>query len=1238
MGTSLQSAEFIEERRAELIQRVSLVEPIADVLLERRLIHEEAYSNIRAAPTSQEKMRALLGALSAAAAKGEFLRILEEQDPHLVQELRGQRRGIQDPEDGRTVRESYMEQVRSEFSTVEEYNSLVGEDVRLEERYTKLLMIQTHRKANERMEELCFRGSRFQNVLKKRDSPAFRSTSLENLFDPDPQGNVRRTVILQGQAGIGKSFTALKIMSDWASGKLYSDRFQYVFLLKCRQLNLISKNVSLADLILDCSPNLEPAIPQFLSHPDRILFILDGFDELNLSLDAKEASAHEPNEKCSVEVILSSLLQQKILSKSFLLITTRSSVIERLKKVVKNPQFTEILGFSEEGIEEYIQKFFKNEWQAEQASKYVRGNKNVFTTCFIPVTCWIVCTVLREHFEEGTDTKHALETTTSIFVYFVHIVLKHHCQGSSLPAQEVLQCLGNLAKRGLFQKQILFDQKTVKDTFPEASHIPSSFLNKILLKKMISCQTVYSFMHLSFQEFFTALSYVLCDEEETKANVAELLKDASTIFIFDGWDSWSPVVSTLPFLFGLFNQKTRVFLQEEFNLSLSTAVQSQLQDWLKEQPQPDFMSLQLDARSQSDNVLRCLYEMHSNDLVREVMQSLTSIALSGNSAQRADSWVVSYCLQYCRHIKSLDLSECGFTPKDLEILLYVLPRCESLRLDVRSVGNGGVKILNSALKCQDCRIQTLSLNRSGLTDAAVDDLCSVVHGMTKLIHFRMDFDKLSDDKVEDVFSALGTRQTLSVVKLVMNSITERKASILAHFILSCNSLKEIQFDAYDHSCKCDNDEEDDEYYHVFGPDWDLSITVLRPDLPEPEVNMMVEAVKNSGANFLCGALLGAGFSIQKCRMRITNKRDLCSAVSLQQAVTEMELQLFPSTEEPLSFLQNCHRLETLAYDPYQIDASDEECCYILLSPFDLNDVNVIDEGLEKLLPALSSISSLSTVKLFGEFFTEKRASILNELARSCPNLRTIELQRERTYSPGKVAVWGILHPPSRAAGGHPLLMLLKDYPTLHVNVFHEIMEKAHFVLDKVGFFFEELECKDITDLDLNLRIHQFIDTFVCSESDLSAEKMLHLGAFLQKSTNLETFKLTAGCSVADECVDSLLSLLCTMRCLVDAELPVNHLTAARAASLTALLQSCSRLRTPQVHCDWLSEDGVRVLRDSQRRPDCKLTVTGWRCSRLTNPCSEKEQRGRSCNSRVSLEFCCDSLREKMLEAEGGAAV
>ncbi|XP_036406644.1 NACHT, LRR and PYD domains-containing protein 3-like [Megalops cyprinoides] len=1001
-----------------------------------------------------------------------------------------------------------MELVRSEYSMVEEYNSLVGEDVRLDERYTKLLMIQTHRKVNERMEELCFRGSRFQNVLKKRDSPEFRSTSLANLFDPDPQGNIRRTVILQGQAGMGKSFTALKIMSDWASGKLYSDRFQYIFLLKCRQLNLISKNVSLADLILDCSPSLEPAIPHILSCPDQILFILDGFDELNLSLGAKEPSAHEPNEKCSIEVILSSLLQQKILSKSFLLITTRSNVIERLKKVVKNPQFTEILGFSEKGIEEYVQKFFKNERQAEQACKYVRGSRSVFTTCFIPVTCWIVCTVLREHFEEGTDIKHALETTTSIFVYFVHIVLKHHYQRSSLPAQELLQCLGNLAKRGLFQKQILFDQKAVKDAFPEGSHIPSSFLNKILLKKMISCQTVYSFTHLSFQEFFTALSYVLCDEEEAKANVAEVLKDSSTISILDGWNCWNPVVSTLPFLFGLFNQKTRVFLQEEFNLSISTAVQSQLQDWLKERPQPDVMSLQLDARSQSDNVLHCLYEMHSNDLVREVMQSSTSIALSENSAQRADSWVVSYCLQYCRRIESLDLSECGFTPKDLEILLSVLPRCESLRLDVRSVGNEGVKILNSALKCQDCRIQTLSLNRSGLTDAAVGDLCSAVRGMTKLTCFRMDFDELSDDKVEDVFSALGTRQTLSVVKLVMNSITERKASILAHFILSCNSLKEIQFDAYDHSCKCDGDEEDDPYYHAFGPDWDLSVTMLRPDLPEQEVKMMVEVVENSGANLLCGALLGAGFSIQRCRMRITDKKDLCSAVSLRQTVTEMELQLLPLTEELpqlLSFLQNCHSLETLAYDPRQIYDSDEQTCY-LLSPFDANDVSVIDEGLEKLLPALSSIPSLSTMKLFGEFFTEKRASILNELARSCPNLRNIELQRNSSYSPGKAAVWGILHPPSRSAGGHPLLMLLKDYPTLHVSVFHEIMEKAHFVLDKFGFFFMNLDCKDITDLDLNLRIHQFIDTFVCSESDLSAEKMLHLGAFLQKSTNLKIFK------------------------------------------------------------------------------------------------------------------------------------
>lgn len=79
----------MDKHRAELIQRIIIVMPIADDLLQRCLIHEEVYSNIHATRTSQEQMRLLYEALNSGGVKvkSAFYRILLEQQPQLVQDL-----------------------------------------------------------------------------------------------------------------------------------------------------------------------------------------------------------------------------------------------------------------------------------------------------------------------------------------------------------------------------------------------------------------------------------------------------------------------------------------------------------------------------------------------------------------------------------------------------------------------------------------------------------------------------------------------------------------------------------------------------------------------------------------------------------------------------------------------------------------------------------------------------------------------------------------------------------------------------------------------------------------------------------------------------------------------------------------------------------------------------------------------------------------------------------------------
>uniref|UniRef100_A0A4W4HMU8 CARD domain-containing protein n=1 Tax=Electrophorus electricus TaxID=8005 RepID=A0A4W4HMU8_ELEEL len=79
---------FVDKYRVELIQRVRLVDPIADDL--KPLIGDEKYANIRSSRTSQDKMRVLYSFLSGGATiKEKFYESLLKNELYLVKDLAG---------------------------------------------------------------------------------------------------------------------------------------------------------------------------------------------------------------------------------------------------------------------------------------------------------------------------------------------------------------------------------------------------------------------------------------------------------------------------------------------------------------------------------------------------------------------------------------------------------------------------------------------------------------------------------------------------------------------------------------------------------------------------------------------------------------------------------------------------------------------------------------------------------------------------------------------------------------------------------------------------------------------------------------------------------------------------------------------------------------------------------------------------------------------------------------------
>uniref|UniRef100_A0A672RSK6 NACHT domain-containing protein n=1 Tax=Sinocyclocheilus grahami TaxID=75366 RepID=A0A672RSK6_SINGR len=482
------------------------------------------------------------------------------------------------------------------------------------------------------------------------------SIRIDQLFSPDSDGNKPKTVILSGDSGRGKSFTLQKIMLDWASGELYSENFDVVFLLKCDEVKCFSHQMSLDELLSWSYSITSYQISQILElTPEKVLILIDGIDEFSFDPHIQISSPTKSSQKALPMNILRSLLNGQILPESFLLVTTRSDA-GTVMNLLKGPQrFTDIMGFSERGVQEFFQKFFQDEQLFRKTYESLTTNESLLTACSVPLLCWMVCFCLKKHYTDDDHVMRELKTTTSIYVQFVSTLLEHHDQ-----SQSVLRSLGQLAEEGILDEEVLFDQKTVFKTGLDAES--SLFLHDPDIQDLIRKRSL-KFMHLSFQEFFMALYYMFLNEEESQRNIrdifaAERVKGRLT----------NSIASVLLFLCGLSNEDTSSSLFEKHNWTVSYIIRKEMESTI--------LTLQ-----DEDNLfaLQCLYELHDEEFVRRALGDRVSMNLSNVSLRSTDCWVLLYCLQCWPHIRYLNLMYCDLTAEKLKILQPALCMCETLR-------------------------------------------------------------------------------------------------------------------------------------------------------------------------------------------------------------------------------------------------------------------------------------------------------------------------------------------------------------------------------------------------------------------------------------------------------------------------------------------------------------------------------------------------------------------------------
>ncbi|XP_028679813.2 NACHT, LRR and PYD domains-containing protein 12-like [Erpetoichthys calabaricus] len=388
-----------------------------------------------------------------------------------------------------------------------------------ETRYTELMVIGQYRRTyNETHHELEKTGITHAELVEEKTKVKCERIWTEQLFRRSPGSQTPpHIVVVSGVAGIGKTTMVQKILFDWARGTHYQ-RFAFVFLFKFRELNLLDTETEpqmpLTRLIVRHYKYLnDPRLREILKKPESLLFIFDGLDEYKHKLNFTQSKfCSGPDDYFPVHILVTSLVNQTLLKGCTVLITSRPVALESLD-MERVDRFAEILGFFPEQRLMYFKKFFDDADLGAEAFQYVEENAILYTMCFNPSYCWIICSVLKSHFMTPEEERGAIpRTVTELFVMFLHNILTNHKREAE-DQLGILVKLGKMAFYGVNNRTLVFYDKFEMSTFGLQSVLSSPFLSgflkEILQRESYLEHTTYTFYHLTIQEFMAACSFYL---------------------------------------------------------------------------------------------------------------------------------------------------------------------------------------------------------------------------------------------------------------------------------------------------------------------------------------------------------------------------------------------------------------------------------------------------------------------------------------------------------------------------------------------------------------------------------------------------------------------------------------------------------------------------------------------------------------------------------------------------------
>ena len=960
-----------------------------------------------------------------------------------------------------------------------------------------------------------------------------------------------RTVLIEGDPGMGKSTYCQKLAYDWAMKQEEWDEsfpeIDFLLLLNCRDIKTdIWEAIDDQILSEDFDKEAKEWFFKFIrENQSKVLLVLDGLDEV----DSR-----------NVDMYIN-LLKSKVLANCHVVITSRHEAGKMVRRYCDT--LWEIIGFTSEEAKRYIVKHFK---EKEHLADKLLTQLDSFTYDLReltrnPLNTTLLC-ILWEDFEGVLPSER-----TQLYTEIVKCILLRYekrngpSSGDDADLLEIykddLVKLGCMALQSLRKGELSFDENEFKGS--ASNVIKFGFLSIQAGGSKRKPSSRCCFLHKTFQEFFAAfyLAYQILDgDTDCKSVVTDVMNrnELKQVFLF-----MSGILSTRSEEMTVSLVKSLAELASSPNLGLENYreeilvfaldcileckchhgenLQSQLlqtlgQNFLVEDLAIEhlrFRHLNPFCEILKANTSLTTLDWRENRLddagvkslseALKVNTGLTTLKLSWSKISTTGTESLFEALKDNTTLTTLDLSHSKVDPAGAKFLpeaLKVNTCLTTLKLRWSEIGTAGAKSLSEALK-DNTSLTTLNLNRNHVRTAGVKSLSEALKVNTCLTTLKLSRNEIGTAGAESLSEALKVNTSLNTLDLSQNQIGDAGVTFLSKSLKVNTRLTTLKLS----------------WSEISTAGTESLFEALKDNTTLTTLDLSHNKVDPAGAKFLSEAL-----KVNTCLTTLKlseNEIGIAGAESLSEAL--------------------------------KVNTS--------LTTLDLSHNRVDPAGAKSLSEALKDNTSLTTLKLRWSEIGTAGAESLSEALKDNTCLTTLDMS----------------HSELDAAGAKSLSRALK------VNTCLTTLDLSSNKIDAAGAesLSEALKVNtSLTTLDLSknqigragaeslseaLKVNTCLTTLKLSCNEIGTAGAESLSEALKVNTSLTTLDLSKN-QIGRAGAESISEALKVNTCLTTLKLSCNEIGTAGAESLSEALKDNTSLTTLDLNRNGVGAAGVKSLSEA----------------------------------------------------------